>query len=347
MACGGRWGPVSTDDYPLTGGSSASVPPTGDPGGQAEGCVGIHPPYIEQLLYDAPNRWEGTRINLKRISVPAAALLAAVLLPSAAAAGPGQVRVVANAENTGIRTPVAELSMVTDTSIEEWAEYDGVKFPAGSPVVVGPSGASFTDTFFPSGLVFDGTQVSSYVEDSTVVGGVVLSSTHGVSLSHVEVTRANVGVDVLGDQGRPAYDTGLDTIWVHNPLAVCGYPANGVHLRGAQGFVLQRSTIDMGGWELGCGGFDIVNAAFDADDGWDGNADLAIFGTNLNGGAITFQRGTFGGLEDGFTVRNTLIGPGYHYAAQGFPPPGPAVTSIGNAQVTQTTPPQLTPLVIL
>ncbi len=285
-----------------------------------------------------------TRIKIRRMCVPAAALLAAVLLPAAASAGPGP-RVVAAAENTGIRTPVVELRLVPDTTIEEWGFYDGVTFPAGAPVVVGPAGASFTNTYFPSGLIFDGTQASSEVADSTVVGGVVLSSTRGISLSHVEVTRANVGVDVVGDQGMPTYDTRLDTIWVHDPLAVCGYPANGVHLRGAQGFVLDRSNIDMGGWELGCGGTDIVNAAFDADDGWDGNAQLAIFGTNLNGGAITFQRGTFADAENGFTVRHTWIGPGYHYAAQGFPPPGPAVKSIGNAQWTQS-PPRVKPLVI-
>ncbi len=271
-------------------------------------------------------------------------ILAAILIPSSAAAAPGP-RVVAHADNTGILTALAELRLVTDTSIEEWGHYDGVTFPAGSPVVVGPAGASFTNTYFPSGLTFVGTDVSSHVAHSTVVGGVVLSSTRGVSLSHVEVTRANVGVDVVGDQGRPAYDTVLDTVWVHNPLAVCGYPADGVHLRGAQGFALKRSNIDMGGWQLGCGGTDIVNAAFDADDGWDGNADISIFGTNLNGGAITFQRGTFAGADNGFVVRHTWIGPGYHYAAQGFPPPGPPVTSIGNAQWTQS-PMRVKPLVI-
>lgn len=289
-------------------------------------------------------RWEEPRITIRRMCLPAVAILAAVLLPSAAAAGPGP-RIVAHAGNTGILTPVAELRLVSDTTIDEWGSYDGVTFPAGSPVVVGPAGASFANAYFPSGLIFDGTQAGSEVADSTVAGGVVLSSTRGVSLSHVEVTRANVGVDVVGDQGVPTYDTRLDTIWVHNPLAVCGYPADGVHLRGAQGFVLERSNIDMGGWQLGCGGADIVNAAFDAEDGWDGNAQLDIFGTNLNGGAITFQRGTFAGGDEGFTVRHTWIGPGYHYAAQGFPPPGPAVTSIGNAQWTQS-PLRVKPLVI-
>lgn len=285
-------------------------------------------------------------IRIRSICLCAAAALTAALLPSAAYALPEEARIVANAQNTGVRVPASELRLVTDTTIDEWGYYERVRFPVGRPVVVGAAGASFQDVLFPSGLIFDGTDSISTVDDSTVVGGVVLSSTRGVYLFNVEVANALVGVDVVGDQGRPSYNTGLSMVWVHRPRTQCGRAAVGVHARGAQGFLLDGSTIDMGGWQVGCGGSDLVHAAFDADDGWDGNSQLGIFGTNLNGGAITFQRGTFADLDDGFTVQDTWIGPDYHYAAQGFPPIGPAVASVDNAQVTPTAPHRLRPLLI-